>query len=501
MRASKLFSFAGLALLCGSAFAGPFTPGNIVVLRVGTGEAALSSAGTPIFLDEYTTGGAFVQTVAAPTSQVGANRQIVASGSSTSSPILTLSPDGKFLTFTGYDTPVGTAGITGTTSAAVNRVVALVSADGSLDTTTALNDAYSANNIRGAVTSNGTDIWVAGTAATTGGVRYTTKGATTSTQLNSTVTNTRGVNIYFGQLYVSTMTGAFRGISTVGTGLPTNSGETVTLLNGFDPATNSPLDTYDFFFSDANTLYISETRTLPNGGIQKWTQSTGTWTLQYTLNSGLTQGISRLAGVNNGGTVTLYAVSNTIPSKLVQVIDNGALSTYADLATAATNTAFRGVAFAPVAGETLIPVGTVVTTVGSEFLGDLNSLTTADSDRYCAFPDEVSLACAIEMTGSTTILNPSELKFEVVLNAERLGLAYSVRMFNYDTNSYTVVGGNSSTISDSSFTATLTSTAGAHVSNAGEVKSLVRWQPINDEDPSQDGWLHCLNVARWKAKS
>ncbi len=38
-----------------------FTAGNLVVLQEGDGSAALSSAGTPIFLDQYTTGGRLVE--------------------------------------------------------------------------------------------------------------------------------------------------------------------------------------------------------------------------------------------------------------------------------------------------------------------------------------------------------------------------------------------------------------------------------------------------------
>jgi hypothetical protein len=37
--------------------------GNLVIYRVGTGAAALSTAATAVFLEEYTTGGAFVQSI------------------------------------------------------------------------------------------------------------------------------------------------------------------------------------------------------------------------------------------------------------------------------------------------------------------------------------------------------------------------------------------------------------------------------------------------------
>lgn len=43
-----------------------FTPGNLVVYRVGTGSGSLSSVGTPVFLDEYTPLGTLVQSIALP---------------------------------------------------------------------------------------------------------------------------------------------------------------------------------------------------------------------------------------------------------------------------------------------------------------------------------------------------------------------------------------------------------------------------------------------------
>jgi len=59
--------------------------------------------------------------------------------------------------------------------------------NGSVDTTTALTDQPSGNNVRGAVTDNGTQFWVVGG---TGGVRYKTFGtAASSTAINTAAPN------------------------------------------------------------------------------------------------------------------------------------------------------------------------------------------------------------------------------------------------------------------------------------------------------------------------
>src|SRR5690349_3881891 len=59
---------------------GSFTAGNIVVYRVGTGPASLGNGATAVFLDEYTTAGVLVQSIALPTTTSGANKALTATG-------------------------------------------------------------------------------------------------------------------------------------------------------------------------------------------------------------------------------------------------------------------------------------------------------------------------------------------------------------------------------------------------------------------------------------
>ncbi|MFC7480206.1 hypothetical protein ACFQX7_09365 [Luedemannella flava] len=147
-----------------SSAAADFGEGNLVVLRVGTGSAALSSAATEAFLDEYTPAGALVRTVALPTTGTGANRRLTVSGSATTEGALARSADGRYLTLGGYDADPGTASVAGTAAATTARVVARVDGAGVVDTSTALTDAYSGGNIRGAVTDDGSRFWTVGSA-------------------------------------------------------------------------------------------------------------------------------------------------------------------------------------------------------------------------------------------------------------------------------------------------------------------------------------------------
>ena len=342
-----LVALASTCGLLGSlATAAQFTPGNVVVLRVGTGAAALTSAATPVYLDEYTPAGVLVQSLALPTAAAGTQLPLVNSGTASSEGFLNLSADGRYLLHAGYGAVPGTVSIASTASATTPRVVARVALDGSIDTSTALGDAYSASNIRSVTSTNGVDLWTGGTSSTTGGVRYTTLGALTSTQLSTVVTNSRVVSLYAGQLYTSSAVLNFQGVSSVGLGTPTTSAQPITLLAGF-PTAIGP-SSYDYCFADAATLYVADDRSIAaGGGLQKWTYNGTAWTLAYTLNAGLTAGLRGVTLVPGSNPAQFYATSADTLTKLVTVSDTGAAAPFTALVSAAANTALRGVRVLP----------------------------------------------------------------------------------------------------------------------------------------------------------
>lgn len=317
-----------------------FASGNLVIYRVGDGTAALTSAATAAFLDEYTPTGTFVRSIPLPTVLAGANKRLTAAGSSTAEGFLSRSADNQFLIVAGYDAAVGTATIASTLATDNNRVVGRISLDGSIDATTALTDL--GGNHRSATSADGTSFWSTSSSA---GTRYSTLGSTTSTQLSTAPTNVRQVNIFNGQLYISSGSVPVTGVSTIGTGLPTTAGQTTTLLPGFPTSGGSP-NSFSVKPSTADVIYVADDRTIATGGgIQKWTLSAGTWTLTYRLTTGLTAGVRGLAVNWAGAEPVVYAT--TTDNRMVAVTDAGSASPVATLATATLNTAFRGLAFAP----------------------------------------------------------------------------------------------------------------------------------------------------------
>ena len=297
------------------------------------------------FLDEYTPSGTLVQSIPYPTTTVGSNRRITNSGSATTEGLLTRSSDGRYLISAGYDAAPGTASITGSTSATVNRVIARVDASGAIDTTTALTDAISGGNPRSATSTNGTDLWIDGSVA---GVRYAAFGASTSTSVSTTTANLRQLNVFAGQLYVSSASGTLR-LGTVGSGTPTTTGQTTTNLPGFPTSGGSP---YGFFFADldpsvpgVDTVYVADDGS--SGGIFKYSLVGGSWTLNG--NFAYSAGTRSVDGTVVNGVVTLYVVS--AGSLLTQTDATGYNQPISGIlnsvATAGTNKAFRGVAFCP----------------------------------------------------------------------------------------------------------------------------------------------------------
>ena len=162
---------------------------------------------------------------------------------------------------------------------------------------------------------------------------------------------------------------------------------TITATNG--NGINSPgqvinLSPESYYFANATTLYVADsgspkntsgTSSLGDGGLQKWTYSsvTHTWTLDYTLSAGLnlvpntdtagTTGLYGLTGedVTIGGVqeVELFATNYTIgdldPTYLYGITDvlgdmaNPGNEIFSKLATAPSDSNFKGVSFAPVA--------------------------------------------------------------------------------------------------------------------------------------------------------
>jgi hypothetical protein len=319
--------------------------------------------------------------------------------------------------------------LTGQSYTAVPRVVALIGQNGSVNSSTALFNVFDANNPRSVYTVDGSSFYVSGQGTkgdATGGVFFATLGSHSATSITGadggggSSQDTREVQVFDNQLYLSTdsKSGSTNRnyIGTLGAkgALPTseaNGGKGPAMLSGFGnsggtgkitvTAANANnvnaslvgkdvtvnLSPENYFFANADTLYVADTGApkndsadspLGDGGLQKWTLSSGKWSLDYTISDGLdlvanntadpdntsgSTGLCGLAGkvvtVDGVEEVELFATNFTIGDTdptflygLTDVLGDLTAQTgekFLELEKAPDDANFKGVAFAPAA--------------------------------------------------------------------------------------------------------------------------------------------------------
>jgi hypothetical protein len=416
-----------------SASAQLFTSGDLVVSVYGNPSGTNYTDGqiTPITLQEFSlsapTSASLVFSDQLPMTGTSGNVGIVGEYGSSSEGTLELSGNGQYLTFAGYDPAAAAIGIQAATNAAngtnfalgtpwsistialaqaastdVPRVAATIDAFGNVNTSTLLNDVYNTNNPKSVYSPNGTAFYISGQAASAtdeGGIYLSTFGANTVTGGTAptpifNAVATRMVQAYNGNLYYSadqnskskgTQTGIFEYTGTPTTSQGTTTGTMITPASGLVNGVTANFSPEDFVFANSTTLYVADTGVpkaggTSDGGIQKWVNVAGTWTLAYTLTdpnfiaptltASATHGETGFGGMTLqvvGGNVDIYATSYTAgdddPDGLYAIVDNLSASTlptganaenFTEIAAASGNSnangtdeVFKGVSFAP----------------------------------------------------------------------------------------------------------------------------------------------------------
>ena len=370
-------ALVGVMMVSQSSFAGTpaniastgFTAGDIVIDTVSGSTLDAASAITlkEFSLSNNATTATLAGTLVLPQSNSGNNYAISGEYGSATEGFLEQSSNGAYLTLVGYGvnaanfnqytnaatTPYGnlalgqTTSLTGQSSTTVPRVVALVGANGSVNTSTALTGVFNQNNPRSAATVDGSSFYVSGqgsskTDTATQGVFYATLGSTMATQVYS-ATDARAVEIINNTLYLSrdynppgstsNSNPSFADVSKLTTtngGLPTSSNgvtdtiiipgtnapkyqDTITVTagntNGVNDIKNTATGSTDrtgnfvylspeqYFYASPTVLYVTDSGQPKNGnanaaaegegGLQKWQLINGVWTLQYDLVNGL----------------------------------------------------------------------------------------------------------------------------------------------------------------------------------------------------------------------
>jgi hypothetical protein len=343
MKTIKL-TFAGLVALSISANA-QFLPGNLAVIRIGNGTETLSANGNTSFIDQYTTGGAYVNSAIIPNAGSGS---VVLEGNRTAAAFLSMSPNGQYLTFAGYNALPGNGGtaVQGASGTSVPRVVGQVDMAQNFTIGASSTVAYSANSFRSALTDGAGNYWGIGSSTALGGPYYMAPG--TPGYMQTTLVTFRASDIVNGNLYVGLTGSAGSGPGVYGfSGLPTGAASPTQIIS-----TGTGAGTGEFDFGPSGTVaYIADDRAAASGGgIQKWTYSAGSWSLAYTILSGSANGARGLAVDWSGVNPTIYATTGEgsagAANKIVAYLDTGA-GTATTIATSGASTFFRGLVLIP----------------------------------------------------------------------------------------------------------------------------------------------------------
>jgi hypothetical protein len=342
-----------------------FLPKHLAVLRAGDGTISLHLKQSPIFVDEFAPGtlnSGPIMSVAIPTNGPDT---LFFNGHAATEGMLSLSADGKLLTFAGYG-GVNLLQESGTPSLLdIGRGFCTVDAAGKTQTT--ILEKYNGAekmNPRGAVTDGANHFWTCGNASATAYYDAATKTLVPF----AGVPDSRQVKIINGTLYtalngpdaifmnVSPGIFSFEDKNGDSAALPET---TNTMLKLEVPVQKAYAKIAGFDLSpDGNTAYTADVDT----GIQKYVKANGAWRLAY--NFAIPQDIPAAANNENGCFAVAVDFSGANPvvyatttegfggsvnsNRVVQIVDTGASSAVTTVAQAPSeNIVYRGIALTP----------------------------------------------------------------------------------------------------------------------------------------------------------
>lgn len=333
--ANYLISYIGASIVVTG-----FTPGNIIVNRIGDGISSLGSTTYPMSLQEYLPTGSAFQTL----NQQFSNANLLTETGEQNTSNGHLNSFNGFIGIPGYNAAPGTINVASTQPKATNILGLGASVNGRVVFPMI---GGGIPFVEGFLTSllplNATTFYAVGTGINnSGGIWY--YNGSNFIQLNGDFNAIRTIEEYNGNLYFSTDVSP-SGVYQLGTGLPTVSGQSATLVI----PTASPKG---FAISpDGIFAYVADDSPVNGnigGGIQKWIQQSGTWTKQYTHEyrvKGLTVDFSDSIAQIYG--TTYLSSPGADNNKIIKISDVSPGVIPIDLAIAGTNYIYKGLDFSP----------------------------------------------------------------------------------------------------------------------------------------------------------
>lgn len=380
-----------LAAIAWQSAAAPFTPNNLVLLRLGTGSAALGTSTTAAFLDEYSTTGTsatLVQSIALPTAASSGNPALTVPVVSTTDTHgqLELSADGYSLLLTGYDTGPGSTTYTATS---VKRVVARFDSDGEVEYTSWT---PASTHIVNAVASvNGSAYYVA---AQNAGIYYVPHNATAAVSIFVSIYRTAAL-LYGTQLVGSR--GGGNSLQYFPVALPTTTqaqqiamSTSATYSDSRAPVSTSLLEVY---VADTGSGLYRQTRT---------SSTSNSWTKSSAIRAGSGSTVTNFLDTALNYT-TLY-VTTSAALYAYNTVSRSWLNGGNAILNAPTNTQFRGVARVPAApppSPTPSPSASVTPSISV-------TPSVTPSSSITASPSVTATATATSTSSTTASPSPSK---------------------------------------------------------------------------------------------
>ena len=345
-----------------------YTPGNLVVLKVGDGTTVLGATATNVSLVQLKADGTRVDSISIPT--IGISK-LVLLGNSYIDGALRLSTNRQYLTFAGYDAVGG--GTLSNTLDNTNKVIARVNINGVVDLSTKIIQSGAGVKIGSAISDDGSNFWLnfSNTNGTsTYPINYVPFGTVSiPTAVSDVKTNWRSVNIFGGQLLANVSNSVLSIGKTLSDVTNPTSPLTSTSLFTNNSSPSPVFSGYGFIMFDLdptepgyNVCYELSQGFNTTRGIVKSIKISGVWNAIGTIINTDVRAVAAAPATNPGGLIgitgtlivgkpMLYVTRGTVANNsILSISDAGGYNasftpTYATIANSKNN--FIGIALTP----------------------------------------------------------------------------------------------------------------------------------------------------------
>lgn len=138
---------------------------------------------------------------------------------------------------------------------------------------------------------------------------------------------------------------------------------------------------------------------------------------------------------------------------------------------------------------------------GTLFDGGLGDLIVSDDQYYRIFNDDITSGATLDLRAfiPEDQRNPLRLAVTYEASVARPGIVEVMQVFNFTLGiNQTRIGTIASTFDVFRISTNSTTPDRDIEDTSGQVRITLSWFPLNDEDPSQDGWLHMIDFVNWR---